>query len=65
MNQPLAYTILEAVALSACSRTALYLALQKGELRGVKRGTRTLILASDLRAWVEALPAYRPSNALR
>ena len=65
MNQPFAHTIQEAVVLSRASRTALYQALQKGELRAVKRGTRTLILASDLKAWLESLPAYRPSNALR
>ena len=61
MNQ-LAHTIQEAVALSRASRTGLYQALQKGELRAVKRGTRTLILAPDLKAWLDSLPAYRPSK---
>jgi hypothetical protein len=50
MNQ-LAYSILE-----ACE------AIRSGELRAVKHGKRTLILADDLRRFLESLPPVTPKN---
>jgi len=56
-TEPLAYTIQAAVKAAAVSRTELYRAIGRGELAMRKRGKRSLILADELRRWVESLPA--------
>jgi excisionase family DNA binding protein len=44
----LAFSISEAAKLTSLSRSALYLAIQAGRLRRIKRGRRALILREDL-----------------
>jgi excisionase family DNA binding protein len=60
MHSPLAYSIAEACSVARAGRTALYEAIRSGELRAVKRGRRTLVLADDLRRYLESLPTLEP-----
>jgi len=53
---PLAYNIPGAVEASGQSRTGIYDAIKSGALIARKRGARTVILADDLRRWLESLP---------
>lgn len=55
--EQLAYSILEAVRVTGVARTKLYAEIGAGRLSVRKLGSRTLILADDLRAFLEALPA--------
>jgi excisionase family DNA binding protein len=55
--EPLAYTIAEVCVVARAGRTGVYGAIRAGDLRACKCGRRTLVLATDLKDWVEQLPA--------
>ncbi len=55
----LAYTVKQVCKLVGISAATLYLILGRSELRAVKLGNRTLILAKDLREWLDKLPSMR------
>jgi excisionase family DNA binding protein len=62
MHQPLVYSVPDAVKAAGIGRTSVYQAIAAGELKAVKHGRRTLILADDLRAYLAALPAMKPAK---
>jgi excisionase family DNA binding protein len=62
IQNKLAYTVDEATDLSPCGRSSLYEAIAAGELKARKLGRRTLIMADDLRSWLESLPTLKPSR---
>jgi excisionase family DNA binding protein len=58
LKHKLALSVAEASEMSNVCRSNIYLAVASGELRAKKRGTSTLILPDDLRAWIENLPDF-------
>jgi Helix-turn-helix domain len=52
----LALTIPEAVAMSGIGRSRLYAIFKAGGIKPRKSGTRTLIIFSDLEAYLQSLP---------
>ena len=62
MDSKFAYSIDETSQISNTGRTAIYDAINRGELVARKRGTRTLILSEDLKAWLERLPKLKTNN---
>lgn len=55
----LAYGINQAVEATSVGRSLLYEQIKAGNLKTFKIGTRTLIAAEDLNAWLES---HRPSS---
>jgi excisionase family DNA binding protein len=60
MDSRLAYSVTESCAIAGIGRTNLYELITRGEIRAKKVGRRTVILADDLRQWLEALPQIAP-----
>jgi excisionase family DNA binding protein len=52
----LGYSLQDAAAAAGVGKTTIYSAVRSKELGARKRGSRTIILASDLKRWLEGLP---------
>lgn len=55
-RQRAAYSVAEVMALTGAGRDSIYKAIRAGHLPARKLGRRTLIFASDLQRFLEALP---------
>lgn len=55
-EKPVAYSLNEAAKLIGIGKTRLYEEIGSKRLRAVKVGKRTLILSSDIQAWLSSLP---------
>lgn len=55
-SDPVSYTISGAVAATGVPRSSIYLAAARGDLVFKKIGKRSLILAAELRRWIEDAP---------
>ena len=59
MTTQLMISVPEAVNASGMSRSAIYLALKRGDLQARKAGRRTLIAVADLEAFLANLPTFQ------
>lgn len=58
-EQRMAYSVPGAADASGFGKSSIYEAIAKNELRARKRGSRTFIMAEDLKAWLESQPEAR------
>jgi excisionase family DNA binding protein len=54
------FSIAEACAVAGIRRTTLYRFIRAGQLRAIKTGSRTFILAPDLYRWLDEMPPIIP-----
>ena len=60
--QPLAVRVDEAALMAGMGRSSMFKAIRERKLKARKVGHRTLILVSDLRAWLEGLDETMPAT---
>ena len=58
----LSFSIPEVVAATSIKRGRIYAEIKSGSLRTRKCGTRTIVLADDLTAWLTGLRASAPGG---
>jgi len=63
-GQKLALSVDEAARRADTCRDKIYGAINTGKLRARKNGRRTLILASDLEAFLNDLPMLAPKSSM-
>lgn len=63
MHEPLAYPLPDFLKVAGIGRTKAYEEINSGRLKVRKYGNRTIVLAADARAWLDALPELEPKQA--
>lgn len=61
-SEQIALTIAEAAQAARVSRSEIYRAFQRGDLRAKKQGRRTLILRDELVRYLSALPNLQAAS---
>jgi len=61
-NNPLSYDIKGLIKATGRKRSSIYKDISAGLLRVRKAGRSTVILRDDAVAWLQALPAWKPSR---
>jgi excisionase family DNA binding protein len=59
----LSLNLKQAVEVTGLTRSHLYEAMKRGELSARKAGRRTIIMADELRRYVESLPSKEDRHA--
>jgi hypothetical protein len=62
---PSVFSVADACKIACTGRTALYEAINSGELVAHKRGKRTLFLANELQRWIESFPKLEVKHPKR
>ena len=62
MEERLAYSVEEACRAARSGKSKLYEAIRDGKLIARKHGRKTIILAEDLRSWINSFPAITPKH---
>ena len=60
-----ALTVRDAAIAAGVGRNSLMKVITSGDLVARKYGTRTLVLPSDLKRWLESLPRYEPLHRIK
>jgi excisionase family DNA binding protein len=61
---PIAMTIADVTRRTGIGRTSIFEAIRHGRLRAIKAGSRTLVKAEDLAAFLDGLPDARAGKAV-
>jgi excisionase family DNA binding protein len=64
MKPDAAMTVREFCTAYRICRATFYNEVNRGHLRAVKMGTKTLVLREDVEAWVERLPKIRAGSGV-
>ena len=62
MFEPIAYDIPTVIEMTGIGRTTIFGEIRDGKLVARKIGRRTVLMATDVRKWLEATPTVRNAN---
>ncbi len=62
-TSPFALTVADVTRRTGIGRTSIFEAIRAGRLRARKAGARTLVMADDLKAFLDSLPDARARKA--